>query len=151
MSTTTSSPQTEEKTVWQELRENIWETEAWLRATFRDFLEPFGITQQQLNILRILRDAKNDPLSTKEIKALMIDKNSDVSRLVDRLIDKDLARKRQSPEDGRLIQVFIKYEGLKLLAKIDDRLPDLDDEFARLSEAEAEQLNRLLQKTHVVS
>ncbi|MAL18447.1 MAG: MarR family transcriptional regulator [Balneola sp.] len=134
------------KTVWQELRANILETEVWLRTTMKDFLEEFDITQQQLSILRILKEANNEPMSTKGIQAKMRDKSSDTSRLVDRLIKKELVRKRKDPKDGRLIQVFIKYEGLRLLAQVEDRLDELDGEFALLSEDEAEQLNVLLEK-----
>lgn len=138
-----------ENNIWQELRDNICETEVWLRTTLKDFLEEFGVTQQQFNILRILREANNEPMSTKEIQAQMIDKSSDTSRLVDRLIDKGLVRKRKCPDDGRLVQVYIKYEGLKLLAQIDDATGELDQEFGLLSEQEAEQLNILLEKVRV--
>ncbi|MEX0607963.1 MAG: MarR family transcriptional regulator [Balneolaceae bacterium] len=131
---------------WQRLRVNIQQTEAWLRTNMKEFLDEFGITHQQLNMLRILRNANNEPLSTREIGAQMLDKNSDVSRLADRLIDKELVRKRKSPKDGRLVQVYIKYEGLKLLAQIDDKIEDLDRQFSLLSEDEADQLNSLLEK-----
>lgn len=131
---------------WQRLRENIRQTEAWLRTNMNEFLGEFEVTPQQLNILRILRDANNEPMSTKEIGRKMMDKNSDVSRLVDRLVDKELVRKRKSPTDGRLVQVSINYEGLKILAKIDDRKQELDQRFSLLSEDEAEQLNFLLEK-----
>lgn len=117
-----------------------------MRLALRDFLDEFNITQQQLSILRILKQANNDPMSTKEIQALMIDKSSDTSRLVDRLIDKELVRKRKDPKDGRLVQVFIKYEGLRLLAQIEDRQTELNRKFDLLSEEEAEQLNLLLEK-----
>ncbi|MBD3617566.1 MAG: MarR family transcriptional regulator [Gracilimonas sp.] len=136
-----------ENGVWQKLRENIFETEVWLRSALKDFLDEFNVTQQQLSILRILKEANNEPMSTKEIQALMIDKSSDTSRLVDRLIEKDLVRKRKSPNDGRLVQVFIKYEGLRLLAQIEDRMDELDREFNLLTEEEAEQLNLLLEKS----
>lgn len=142
----TSTTQEIEKGVWKQLRENILETEVWLRSILKDFLDEFNITQQQLSILRILKDANNEPMSTKQIQALMLDKSSDTSRLVDRLIDKELVRKRKDPNDGRLVQVFIKYEGLRLLAKIDDRLGELDLKFELLSEEEATQLNLLLEK-----
>lgn len=132
--------------VWQELRNNILETEVWLRSNLKEFLEEFDITQQQLSILRILKEANNEPISTKQIQAKMRDKSSDTSRLVDRLIDKGLVRKRKDPNDGRLVQVFIKYEGLRLIAQIDDRQPELDASFEWLSDQEAEQLNYLLQK-----
>ncbi|MEX0721093.1 MAG: MarR family transcriptional regulator [Balneolaceae bacterium] len=131
---------------WQRLRTNIRKTEAWLRTNINEFLSQFEITHQQLTILRILRDANNEPISTKEIGTKMMDKNSDVSRLVDRLVDKGLVRKRKSTTDGRLVQVSINYEGLKILAKIDDHKQDLDQRFSLLSEDEAEQLNFLLEK-----
>ncbi|HBQ61117.1 MAG TPA: MarR family transcriptional regulator [Balneolaceae bacterium] len=132
--------------VWQELRNNIFETEVWMRTQIKEFLDEFGITQKQLAILRILKAANNEPMSTKQIQQHMVDKRSDTSRLVDRLIDKELVRKRQDPDDGRLVQVFIKYEGLRLIAKIDDRLHELDEQFTLLSEEEGAQLNSLLEK-----
>lgn len=145
----TSTLQIPERTVLQQLRNNIRETEAWLRTTLKNFLDEFDITQQQLSILRILKGANNEPMSTKQIQALMMDKKSDTSRLVDRLIEKDLVRKRKDPEDGRLVQVYIKYEGLRLIAQIDDRMHELDEEFSTLSEEEADQLNLLLEKVRM--
>lgn len=142
----TSTTLVSEKGVWQQLRENILETEVWLRSELKEFLREFNITQQQLSILRILKEASNEPMSTKQIQALMLDESSDTSRLVDRLIDKELVRKRKDPNDGRLVQVFIKYEGLRLLAKVEDRLGELDSKFELLSEEEATQLNLLLEK-----
>lgn len=141
-----SSLQVADASIWQELRENIRETEVWLRNQVRNFLDEFEITRQQLSILQILKAANNEPLSTKEIQKLMVDKRSDTSRLVDRLIEKELVRKRKDPDDGRLVQVFIKYEGLRLLAQVEDRMKDLDRRFENLSEKEAEELNRILTK-----
>jgi len=141
-----TSVQVSDTTIWKELRENIRETEVWLRSQVRDFLDEFDITRQQLSILKILKAANNEPLSTKEIQKLMVDKKSDTSRLVDRLIDKDLVRKRKDPEDGRLVQVFIKYEGLRLLAQVEDRLGELDQRFQNISETEVDELNRILSK-----
>lgn len=137
---------TTQNKVWRELRTNILETEVWLRTVTKNFLDEFDLTQQQLSILRILKAANNEPMSTKQIQEEMMDKSSDTSRLVDRLIKKDLVRKRKDPNDGRLIQVFIKYEGLRLLAQIEDRIHVLDEKFTLLSEDEAEQLNLLLEK-----
>lgn len=142
----TSTIQEADLSVWQQLRNNINETEVWMRSRLKNFLQEFDITQQQLSILRILKGANNTPLSTKEIQALMLDKSSDTSRLVDRLIDKGLVRKRKDPNDGRLVQVFIKYEGLRLIGQVDDRMDELDAAFEWLSEEEAEQLNFLLEK-----
>lgn len=142
----TSTAATAQNEVWRTLRENIFETEVWLRSVLKGFLGEFNITQQQLSILRILKEANNEPMSTKQIQVKMPDRNSDTSRLVDRLIEKELVRKRKDPNDRRLVQVFIKYEGLRLLARVDDRLGELDGKFALLSEDEASQLNLLLEK-----
>ncbi|MDR9415840.1 MAG: MarR family transcriptional regulator [Gracilimonas sp.] len=134
------------ESVWQELRENIFETEVWMRTQIKEFLDDYGITQKQLAILRILKEAKNEPMSTKEIQAKMVDAKSDTSRLVDRLIEKELVRKRQDPDDGRLVQVFIKYAGLRLIAQVDDHIHKLDERFELLNDDEASQLNALLKK-----
>lgn len=141
-----SSENKAEKSVWQKLRDNIFETEVWLRVHVKNFLEEFGITQQQLSILKILKQANNEPMSTKEIQHLMRDKSSDTSRLVDRLIDKGLVRKRKDPNDGRLVQVYIKYPGLRLLAQVEDREEELNRQFHVLSESDAVKLNTLLEK-----
>lgn len=138
--------ESKEISIWQELRDNIRETEVWLRANLKSFLDEFNITQQQLTILRVLKEANHNPLSTKQLQAKMLDKGSDTSRLVDRLIDKGLVRKRKDPNDRRLVQVFIKYEGLRLLAQVEDKLHQLDNRFGTLSEQEALELNRLLIK-----
>ena len=142
----------EQNTIWgmesehrHRLRSNIWLTEAWLRTGMKDFLSQYDVTLQQVNILRILREA-NEPLSTKELAERMIDKNSDTSRLVDRMVSKDLVRKRKDSNDRRLVQVSINYEGLKLLAKIDDDLDEVDERMFRLGSEEIEQLNELLEK-----
>ena len=76
------------------LRVNLLHSHYWLVDQIAVFLKPYGITQQQFNILRILRGKLGEPISTKELRERMIVGNSDTSRLLDRLIEKDLAWKR---------------------------------------------------------
>lgn len=128
------------------LRMNILFSSYWLSDKIAEFLKPFGITQQQFNVLRILRGQSPEPISTKEIRERMIVSNADSSRLVDRLCEKDLIWKRPCPHDGRLVQVFIDKKGEELLDKIDDKIPELDEVMGNLSEKEAEVLNQLLNK-----
>ena len=128
------------------LRVNLLHSYYWLADRMADFLKPFGITQQQFNILRILRGQFPDPISTKELRERMIIGNSDTSRLLDRLIEKGLAWKRPCPHDGRLIQAFISEEGQKLLKQIDADMEHLDDAMENLTEKEARYLNELLIK-----
>ncbi len=128
------------------LRMNLLYSSYWMQDRIAEFLKPFGITQQQFNVLRILRGQSPDPISTKEIRERMIVSSADTSRLVDRLCAKDLIWKQPCPHDGRLIQAFIGKKGLALLEEIDEHLPQLDNEMSNLSEKEAEVLNTLLNK-----
>ncbi|XWN36372.1 MAG: MarR family transcriptional regulator [Balneola sp.] len=128
------------------LRVNLLLTSGWLKNEIKEFLDQFEITLQQFNILRILRGAKGDPLSTNEICEKMIDKMSDTSRIVDRLVTKGLVTKQPCPHDGRKVQVFISGDGQYLLSTIDTKLKNLDAVFDNLSEKEMEVLNKLLEK-----
>lgn len=128
------------------LRVNLLLTSGWLKNEIKEFLDQFEITQQQFNILRILRGAKGDPMSTNDICEKMIDKMSDTSRIVDRLVDKGLVTKQPCPHDGRKVQVFISGDGKYLLSTIDTKLKNLDTIFDTLSEKEMEVLNELLEK-----
>ena len=109
------------------------------------FFEKIDLTPQQFNILRILRGA-GQPLSTLQIRQRMLDKMSDTSRIVDRLIKKGLAKKVICKTDRRLVDVSISEKGLKLLEKLDEMQPDLDGIIQSINETEARELNTLLDK-----
>lgn len=128
------------------LRVNLIYSSNWFEGRMLDFLKQYGITQQQFNVLRILRGQSPEPISTKEIRERMIVSSADSSRLVDRLCDKDLIWKQPCPHDGRLIQVFIGKKGLALLNEIDSNISQLDGIMDNLSEKEALMLNQLLNK-----
>ncbi len=128
------------------LRVNLLYSSYWLADRIGEFLKPYGITQQQFNILRILRGQSPDPISTKELRERMIVSGSDTSRLLDRLIEKGFAWKRPCPHDGRLIQAFISEGGEKLLSHIDNQIYELDAVMDNLSEKETLVLNQLLNK-----
>lgn len=128
------------------LRVNLLYSSYWLTEHIADFLKPFGITQQQFNILRILRGKGQEPISTKELRERMIVSGSDTSRLLDRLIEKGFAWKRPCPHDARSIQAFISEAGEKLLTHIDNQIHELDNVMGNLSEKETLVLNQLLNK-----
>lgn len=100
---------------------------------------------QQFNILRILRGSDR-PLSTLEIRERMLDKMSDTSRMVDRLLLKGLAKKTICKADKRLVDVVITDKGKKVLEKLDMHQQELDQLFGNITEAEAKTLNKLLDK-----
>jgi DNA-binding MarR family transcriptional regulator len=110
-----------------------------------------GITHQQYNILRILRGSFPAPLSTLQIRERMLDKMSDTSRIVDRLIVKGLAKKGTCRTDRRLVDVIITEKGKKLLDKLDSRQQEMEEIFGNLSEKEASELNNLLNKIREVN
>ncbi len=124
---------------------NLIYTFNWMTEKMKILFEKFGLTSQQFNILRILRGA-GQPLSTLQIRQRMLDKMSDTSRIVDRLILKGLAKKVICKTDKRLVDVSITEKGKKLLAKMDEHEYEMDAVFNNLSESEAKTINKLLDK-----
>ena len=124
---------------------NIIYTNNWLMERIARILDAAGITSQQYNILRILRGA-GQPLSTSQIRQRMLDKMSDSSRIVDRLIIKGMVKKNDCKSDKRLVDIVITAKGMKLLEKIDAYNGRVDGIMMNLSEAEAKTLNKLLDK-----
>jgi len=125
---------------------NILFTSGWVSDRFRDFMRPFDLTQQQYNVLRILRGSEGECLSTSCIRERMIDRMSDASRIVERLCKKGLVCRTQSPKDRRLVEVRISDEGLELLQRIDEKQAEMESDFSSLTEGELTQLNALLDK-----
>jgi DNA-binding MarR family transcriptional regulator len=124
---------------------NLIYTYNWLSEKMRTLFEEHDLTPQQFNILRILRGA-GQPISTLQIRQRMLDKMSDTSRIVDRLIVKALVKKVTCKTDKRLVDVSITDKGKKLLAKLDGHQEEMDNMLCNLSEAETKTLNTLLDK-----
>lgn len=133
------------KTEYQKAMINLIFTHNWMMERMKLFFEQADLTPQQFNIMRILRGA-GQPLSTLQIRQRMLDKMSDTSRIVDRLIKKGLAKKVVCKTDRRLVDVSITDKGLKLLEKLDDTQDHLDSILNNLSDSDAKQLNKLLDK-----
>lgn len=125
---------------------NVLYTYGWLLEKIKNFLAKEDITHQQFNILRILRGALPQPLSTLQIRERMLDKMSDTSRIVDRLIAKELVKKTTCPTDKRLVDVVITVKGQELLKKIDRESDHVSTIMANLSENDAEMLSSLLDR-----
>lgn len=130
----------------QKLIINLVFTNNWLTEKIRDFLSAEDITLQQFNILRILRGSHPTPLSTLVIRERMLDKMSDTSRIVDRLLLKGLVDKKTCPSDKRLVDISITAEGKKVLAKIDQKEKEMMAVITNLNEEEMKILNGLLDK-----
>lgn len=125
---------------------NILYTYGWTIERIKRFLASEDITHQQYNILRILRGAHPEPLSTLQIRERMIDRMSDTSRIVDRMVLKGLVQKTACPKDKRLVDVTLSDKGHKLLQKMDAEVDRFDAIMKSLTESEAEMLSNLLDK-----
>lgn len=125
---------------------NILYTYGWALERIKKILADHGITHQQFNILRILRGSYPKPLSTLQIRERMLDKMSDTSRIVDRLILKGLAEKTTSVKDHRLVDVLITEKGQTILKEIDEGPDIVMEVMNKVSEEEMEQLSHLLDK-----
>jgi DNA-binding MarR family transcriptional regulator len=128
---------------------NLIYTFNWVNEKINKRFEPFDITQQQFNILRILRGA-GQPLSTLQIRQRMLDKMSDTSRIVDRLVKKGMVKKTISREDRRLVDVLLTDKGKKLLQSMDGMNEEMESIFKYLSNEEAKLLNILLDKVRII-
>jgi MarR family 2-MHQ and catechol resistance regulon transcriptional repressor len=113
----------------------------------KNFFKPFGVTPQQFNVLRILRGNYPKPYTTSQVRDRMLDKMSDASRIVERLVKKGLANRSTTKTDKRLVDVVISDEGLRLLKNIDVPLEiEMTNSFAMLSGEEKKALALLLDK-----
>jgi MarR family transcriptional regulator, 2-MHQ and catechol-resistance regulon repressor len=125
---------------------NLIYTLAWVREKTKAIFESEDITPQQFNILRILRGSFPAPLSTLQIRERMLEKMSDTSRIVDRLIAKGLVKKVTCKNDRRLVDVIITDKGKKMLERLDARQDEIDGVLGNLSEKDANILSDLLDK-----
>ncbi|RMF36471.1 MAG: MarR family transcriptional regulator [Chlorobiota bacterium] len=127
----------------ERLMVTIMRTSAWLCDEFNRELEPYGISQQQYNVLRILRGS-SEPLSTCDIRRRMIDRASDTSRIVDRLVEKGLVEKQSSVHDRRRIEVRLTTAGLELLETLEPIVRRFHDHAAILTPDQRRQVAELL-------
>lgn len=138
--------QTRFRNAHQKAAINLIYTVGWMRDRTKIIFEAEDITAQQFNILRILRGSFPQPLSTLQIRERMLEKMSDTSRIVDRLIAKGLVKKITCKSDRRLVDVIITDKGKKLLERLDLKQDEIDNVMSRLSEKDAAILSDLLDK-----
>lgn len=130
--------------VWHKLRINLLFTSSWLGNEMKNFLAPFKITPKQFTVLQVIHEAHPEPMAIQDIRARMIDPMSDVSRIVERLCQKELLLKQACPQDKRTQEVSLSEVGTTLMAKIEAESARLDAIAHGISEAQAQWLNLLL-------
>ncbi|HEY0055714.1 MAG TPA: MarR family transcriptional regulator [Pedobacter sp.] len=125
---------------------NMLYTYGWISDILKSRLSKERVTLQQFNILRILRGQYPGPATINLLKDRMLDKMSDASRIVERLVQKGLVTRCINQRDRRAVDIVINEKGLEVLKKLDPVITPIDVLKANLSEAEAKQLNFLLDK-----
>ena len=125
---------------------NVAYTDSWLANVIRPYFEKHNLTRQQFNILRILRGQYPKPATVNLLKERMIDKMSDASRIVDRLVQKQLVSRCTNNKDRRAVDIRISEHGLEILSKIDTEFKTKDLIKCNLTEEEAGKLSDLLDK-----
>ncbi len=132
------------KNEYHKLLVNIFFTSNWLYALNMRFLRKFDLSPEQYNILRILRGQYPNVSTIFNLIDRMLDKMSNASRLVDKLVIKGLVDRKLCLEDRRRVDVLITQKGLDLLKQIDDE--NFEFVLDQISEKDASQLNKLLDK-----
>jgi DNA-binding MarR family transcriptional regulator len=125
---------------------NIFFTSGWLSCHQQRFFKEHGLSPQQYNVMRILRGQKGNPITINGIQERMLDKSSNASRLIDKLTEKKFADRVVSKIDRRQVDIIITEKGLALLKKIDIEIDSLENSYSNITEKEAEELNRILDK-----
>jgi DNA-binding MarR family transcriptional regulator len=125
---------------------NLVYTAGWLEQEQSSQFKPFGVTLPQYNILRILRGQHPKPATVSLLIERMLDKTSNASRIVDKLVAKELVTRQQCPHDRRTVDVLITEKGLELLKQMDELEGGKGTGITNLSDEEALQLSQLLDK-----
>lgn len=124
---------------------NLRYTSNFIGYQHNQFMERFDLTMPQFNILRILRGAKG-PLNVNTIKERMIEKSPNSTRLMDKLIEKDLIKRIRCESDRRIVFAELTEKGQELLTKIDKEIDKSEIFNLEISEEEASVLSNLLDK-----
>ena len=125
---------------------NIDYTSSWIYGIRNEILGPLDFSIQQYNILRILRGQYPKAVTVKFLIERMVDKNSNASRLVDKLYNKGLIDRNQCEKDRRQVDVKINEKGLAMIEILTEALMSQRERFNNLSSSEFEQLSELLDK-----
>ena len=114
---------------------------------FNEIIKPYDLSSEQYNVLRILRGQKGSPANMSIIQERMLSKNSNTTRLIDKLLLKELVTREVCPNNRRKIEILITNKGLELLKILDPKVAENENQFAEnLSNDEKIKLNALLEK-----
>lgn len=129
---------------------NLLYSSYWLRNHFSQSIKELGITTEQFNVLRILKGKHPESMCVKDIACRIIEKNSNVPRILDRLHAKDLIERNPSNEDKRETIITLTDAGIDLLNQANAVMNNVGERIIGIDNAEAAHLNALLEKMRKV-
>ena len=130
----------------QKVMINLMYTYHWQMERSMEIFKPFDMTSQQYNVLRILKGRHPEAIPVGEVKAVLLDKNPDMTRLCDRLVQKGLIQRDLNFQNRREVLLQITAAGLELLLQIEPVIKEASKEWDNLTPEEAETLSDLLDK-----
>jgi DNA-binding MarR family transcriptional regulator len=125
---------------------NILYTAWWLKTVMSRELKKFGLTHEQYNVLRILKGKSPDEMCVKDIAGRMIEKSSNVPRIIDRLVAKKLVKRSTDTNDKRHTVMTLTPAGFTILDASTKRIDELFAELIAINETSAAELNLLLEQ-----
>ena len=125
---------------------NIMYTAWWLKTLSCKELKDFGLTHEQYNVLRILKGKHPEQMCVKDIAGRMIEKNSNIPRIIDRLNEKKFVKRTQGVEDARQTVISLTQAGINVLESSTIKMNEIMDRSMTISSADAATLNALLEK-----
>ena len=126
---------------------NIFLSNTWIKTDILSVLKPYDLSVEQFNVLRILRGQKGNPLNLQDIQERMVNKMSNTTRLIDKLIKKGYVNRNQCEANRRKIEIYITQDGIEILKTIDPLIDQKEEQItSNLSKTELLELNRLLLK-----
>ena len=126
---------------------NLVYTSNWLKEKQIHFFKSYNLSTEQYNVLRILRGQKGKPANLSTIQERMLNKMSNTTRLIDKLITKQLVQRNTCESNRRKVEIFITIKGLDLLTKIDPEVSEINNSITKnLNTQELKKLNHLLDK-----
>ena len=131
---------------YEKLVVNVLFTSSWLANLNASRLRPFGVTPEQYNVLRILRGSHPKPMMLADITCRMIDRNSNATRLVEKLRQKGFVKREICENNRRQVDISITGTGLEILQRIDMGRDKWLENLKTIPKNEAEELNNMLDK-----
>ncbi len=126
---------------------NVARTAEYLATSGAALLKSVDLTATQYNVLRILRGAGSEGLSCSEISERMITKESDITRLLDRVEARGLISRERPASNRRIVVGRITDEGLRVLKELDEPVDELNRKLVgHLGREKQTILNELLEE-----